>query len=132
MAKKVLIIDPDADRCALYKHAQPQFAPDLELATVATMDEALAALAVAPVDTIVLSVGGCDDDSDKNTKRHRMLQRACPAAECYLFNTRTFSTDKSDLSGLFHLFALSANNIAFLYPRLHISERQPQRKAKTC
>jgi hypothetical protein len=64
MAKTVLIIDPDADRRALYQEKRPQYAPVLELTTVGTMEDALAALETAPVDTIVISAA----DSTTATK----------------------------------------------------------------
>ena len=131
MAKKVLIIDPDAARRALYQHVQPQYAPDLELATVSTMEEALTRLATAPVDTIVLSAGGCDD-AGQDTKRYHRLKKDCPTAACYIFNTKPLSTDDGDLAGFFRLFAFSPYNISHLYPRLGNADMPKRRKAKPC
>ena len=127
MDKKALIIDPDADRRALYQQVQSQYAPGLELTTVATVDEALSALATAPVDTIVLSAGGSEDGN-----RFHQLQRACPTATCYLYNTKLLSTDERNLVGFFRLFSFSVGNISNLYPRLDNVKPPKRRKEKTC
>jgi len=131
MTKKVLIIDQDADRRALYQQVRPQYAPDLELTTVATLDEGLAALATAPVDTIVLAAGGCDDGG-QDAKRYHILQKACPAATRYIFNTKPLSTSEGDLAGFFRLFSFSANNVSHLYPRLGSVDMPKRRKARSC
>ena len=117
MAKKVLIIDPDADRRALYQQERPQYAPDLELTTVGTMEEALTRLATAAFDTIVLAAGG-SEDGRRDAVRHHQLKKTCPTATLYIFNTKPLSTDEGDMAGFFRLFAFSANNISHLYPRL--------------
>ena len=131
MAKKALIIDPDADRRALYKQKQPQYAPGLELTAVATLDEALSALATAPFDTIVLSAGR-SEDGDQDAKRLRQLQRACLTATCYLYNTKLLSTDERNLVGFFRLFSFSVGNLSNLYPRLDNVKPPKRRKEKTC
>jgi hypothetical protein len=131
MTKKVLIIDSNADLRALYQHVRPQYAPDLELMTVGTTEEALAALATAPVDTIVLAASGCDD-GDKDTRRYHKLQKACPTAECFIFNTRGLASDDSDMARFYRLFSISANNISHLYPRLGDLNTIKRRRAKVC
>ena len=126
-----MIIDQDADRRALYQQVRPQYAPDLELTTVATLDEGLASLAATPVDTIVLAAGGCDDGG-QDAKRYHILQKACPAAPRYIFNTKPLSTSEGDLAGFFRLFSFSANNVSHLYPRLGNVDIPKRRKARSC
>ena len=122
MTKRVLIVDSSKERLAIYRQVRPQFAPDLELTTVENMEQALAALATASVDTIVLETDA-NNDSCQNEMRHRQLTRACPGAECVIYNTGALAS-LDDLCAFFQLFSLSPKNIPYLYPRPARSEKQ--------
>ncbi len=114
MGKKVLIIDPNKERRDLYQQVRGQLTPDLELQTAEDMVLGLEAAAAAPFNTIMLGVI-TNRDREESEARRRQLLRACPTAECLIYNPNCLAS-YDDLAAFFRLFSLSMKNLQRMYP----------------